>query len=409
MQLGEPVCPSRLPRGCPHSCPVFQQSAISVKRPLPSPIKIPTSLSVKSVENLPAAKAGSPPLSRNPSLTRSRHHSLTRSRSRLRSRPNSTYSDTDIDNLNSAVSGTTLARALHSSYALPPSSTSSSPPSAMPARGKGHLARQDSATLPRGELPFDFNRKSLRSSKSSVAASTTGSTYWRDRRISGNQIVVVSPEDGWSGEVPPVPPIPNGFSPDTPPYSRSRRPSANASDGERDGAVRLTAEWRRSNGARRGAELVLDPPPDAKRRRISKVPEASASQASFATSGSASDAGASTNSTAQSRDHVPLGERDGAPEPQQLSPPLSSSQNTTSPATSSPSIASSHDTPGYDTPPSSQPQSVTSPQSKCSLSLFLCRATAYVLPQITVLPRRQVSGCVSRYLVTPQSLLLGDR
>jgi hypothetical protein len=325
-----------------------------------------------------------PPLSRSHSLTRSRHQSLTQPPSRVhsRSRPNSMYSrysDTDIDyddNLSSAVSGTTLARALVSSYILAPQSGTSNPPSAhLDSRSRSHLARQDSATLPRGELPFTYNRKSLRSSKGSIAASTTGSTYWRDRRISRDQIVVVSPEDrqrkGWSGEVPPVPPIPDSFSPETSPYPsgsqpRSRRPSTIASGNENDSSAPLTAEWRRSNGARRGADPLPDPPPDTKRRRVSKLSEASASQTDFVVKTFDTDI-LSKSSVSESQNHALAGSRAATESTStlQVSPPKEYLYDAPTTISSSSSLLS-NDTPGNDTPALSHSQSLTLADGKSS-------------------------------------------
>jgi hypothetical protein len=80
--------------------------------------------------------------------------------------------------MSSAVSGTTLARALFAnSFMLSDDRRTSRP------RSSG-VVRQDSATLPRGEHPF-----------------------WRDRRISGGEIIL-SGSSGRGSPVPPVPPVP---------------------------------------------------------------------------------------------------------------------------------------------------------------------------------------------------------
>ena len=299
-------------------------------------------------------------LSRSNSLTISRHASLTRSRPplRSRSRPGSTYSDTDLDysdNLNSAVSGHTLAQALHSSFFLSTTPSSSSPPSAHP-RARGHLARQDSATLPRGELPYAFTRKSfVRSSKGSLASSTTGSIYPKS-----------ADED-----VPPVPPIPDGLSPEASPYPiasqpQSRRPSAIASDSERLSSG-LTAEWRRSNGPRRAAE-PLDSP-DRKRPRIAKVAETSVSQRNLASS----ILGLNPTSYPDVQDITGHTSNDDKP-PQAGSfrrlplPPAAALHNIPSTVHSSSTVTSSNDTPGYDTPLLSDSQSAMSTESMSYLN-----------------------------------------
>ncbi|KAH7915933.1 hypothetical protein BJ138DRAFT_1140777 [Hygrophoropsis aurantiaca] len=83
----------------------------------------------------------------------------------------------------SAVSGTTLARALiANSFILSSGDHRSS-------RYRSGMTRQDSATLPRGDQPL------------------INSPYWRDRRISGGEIVLVS-ETGRESPIPPVPPVP---------------------------------------------------------------------------------------------------------------------------------------------------------------------------------------------------------
>ena len=124
--------------------------------------------------------------SRAPSLHRTRTRSTTqRSHSVSRSLSGySRHSDGELDwddGLSSAISGTTLARQLASTYIL-------SPPPSSQRRSKGHLARQDSTTLPRGE--YGFLRRSVRSSRGSVstrrssnALGTPGGgveTFWKD-------------------------------------------------------------------------------------------------------------------------------------------------------------------------------------------------------------------------------------
>lgn len=90
----------------------------------------------------------------------------------------------------SAISGTTLARALiANSFIL-----SNDHPGRNKYRSAGHLARHDSATLP------GTNEDGL-----------LISPYWRDRRISGGEIVC-SPESGIDSCIPPVPPVPQALS-----------------------------------------------------------------------------------------------------------------------------------------------------------------------------------------------------
>ena len=90
----------------------------------------------------------------------------------------------------SAISGTTLARALiANSFIL-----SNDNPGINRYRSGGHLARQDSATL-----PGTYENELLIS------------PYWRDRRISGGEIVHF-PDSGIDSSIPPVPPVLQGLS-----------------------------------------------------------------------------------------------------------------------------------------------------------------------------------------------------
>lgn len=103
------------------------------------------------------------------------------------SRPDSPMSADDM----SALSGTTLARALiGNSFILSSDMRASRYRSGM---SSNTMMRQDSATLPRGENPF------------------LNSPYWRDKRISGGDIIL-TPDSSRSSAVPPVPPIPSGSS-----------------------------------------------------------------------------------------------------------------------------------------------------------------------------------------------------
>jgi len=90
----------------------------------------------------------------------------------------------------SAISGTTLARALiANSFILSSDVHGSRYRSGASASG----ARQDSATLPRGEHPF------------------LNSPYWRDKRISGGDIIL-TPEPVRNSFVPPIPRMPSASS-----------------------------------------------------------------------------------------------------------------------------------------------------------------------------------------------------
>ncbi|KAI0342545.1 hypothetical protein BDW22DRAFT_212744 [Trametopsis cervina] len=238
--------------------------------------------------------------SKHTSLRKSRHPSLTRPKSRLRSksRPNSFCSgqsgsefETDGDDGMSAVSGTTIARALASTYFISASPHGSHPPSSHSyPRSRGHLARQDSATLPKGDYPFLFKRKSQRSSKGSTASNEgrtpNSANYWKDRKINGDQIVVMSPEErereDWDLDVPPVPPMPEGLSPIPSASAHSSMQKLLATTDPRDSSPvsdslrsRADDNERLSNSSisRRRAtkDLTLDPDPDHKRRRISQA------------------------------------------------------------------------------------------------------------------------------------------
>lgn len=329
---------------------ITQSSSTPSRRPAPLPIKIPLNTSssnihaanpeyessrgqwtkhspVKTMNEASAETSSSSRPASRYSQRRSRHHSLTRpksprhtsvrksrhpsltrpkSRAQSYSRPsslNSRCSDTelDLDDGLSAISGTTIARALVSSYILSTSPSASNHASSQSfPRGRGHLARQDSATLPKGDFPIVCNRKSQRSSKGSVVSTGALSTgnYWRDRKISGDQIVILSPEErereNWEVEVPPVPPMPDGLSPGpsarssafSTPFPKSRRNSPNDVDGRATANLDVGNALDRQSGisiaSRRATrELTLQPDPDRKRRRISKVSESSSSGAVY--------------------------------------------------------------------------------------------------------------------------------
>ncbi|OBZ76099.1 hypothetical protein A0H81_03254 [Grifola frondosa] len=139
-----------------------------VRKPTPSPIKIPNNPTADKIQIqrsttedastgpllLPIAQEGSRPRTPESALT---------------------------DDISSAVSGTTLAGALASSFVLSSESRSS--------RYKSGITRQDSATLPRGEHPFINSPYGYRSSSSTTGASSPATTR--------------------SSSVPPLPPMPS--------------------------------------------------------------------------------------------------------------------------------------------------------------------------------------------------------
>ncbi|KAL4251005.1 hypothetical protein ABKN59_006595 [Abortiporus biennis] len=142
--------------------PIRIEAPIPLRRPMPAPIKIPSN-----------------PVHNKVRITRSSSlDGATLPHPRLPSRPESAYSD-DL----SSVSGTTLARQIVAGSFIVSNDSRSS-------RFKYGIGRQDSATLPRGENPF------------------ANSPYWRDKRISGGE-VVISPEFALGSPIPPVPPIPS--------------------------------------------------------------------------------------------------------------------------------------------------------------------------------------------------------
>lgn len=133
------------------------------------------------------------------------------------SQPGSPMSADDI----SSISGTTIARALiANSFILSSDIRRSRHRSGM----SNMLTRQDSATLPRGEHPF------------------LNSPYWRDKRISGGDIIL-TPDSSRNSNVPPVPPMPSS--------SNLAIMSARSST--------AGSELRESRGRRSGHELIRHP------------------------------------------------------------------------------------------------------------------------------------------------------
>ena len=148
-------------------------TALVVRKPAPAPIRIPN----PAVHGPKVQIQGS----NRPDLpgTRSTGQGIW-----LPSQPGSPMSADDI----SSISGTTIARALiANSFILSSDVRKSRHRSGM----SNMLTRQDSATLPRGENPF------------------LNSPYWRDKRISGGDIIL-TPDSSRHPVVPPVPPMPSG-------------------------------------------------------------------------------------------------------------------------------------------------------------------------------------------------------
>ena len=151
------------------------------RKPAPAPIKIPTHPSKVQIQR--SASTGLKDTGALfPTATRELSNAL---------QPGTAHpSAVSLNDDSSAISGTTLARALiANSFIL-----SNDNPGRNRYRSGGNLPRQDSATLP--------------------GANETGlliSPYWRDRRISGGEIVH-SPESGIDPHIPPVPPIPPSLS-----------------------------------------------------------------------------------------------------------------------------------------------------------------------------------------------------
>ncbi|EIW79735.1 hypothetical protein CONPUDRAFT_166449 [Coniophora puteana RWD-64-598 SS2] len=178
------------------------------KKSIPAPIKIPER--DRLVPALPVARSNSTIPEHPPREGVARRNTLP-------SRQPSPISSSDDA---SAVSGTTLARALiANAFTLSSGDTRSS-------RYKATMTRQDSATLPRGEQP------------------TANSPYWRDRRISGGEIVL-DYESQTGPIVPPVPPVPPGA-------------GAIFLDQKRGASV---ADKRHSDSQVKAQRLVLTPPP----------------------------------------------------------------------------------------------------------------------------------------------------
>ena len=154
------------------------------RKPAPAPIKIPSHPSKVQIQRSASIKHSSlgessalfPTISNEPPDTL---------------RPGTIHSSSAVSLIedSSAISGTTLARALiANSFIL------SDNPGRSRYRSGATVARQDSATLP--------------------GPSENGllvSPYWRDRRISCGEIVH-SPDSGIDSRIPPVPPIPRSLS-----------------------------------------------------------------------------------------------------------------------------------------------------------------------------------------------------
>ena len=155
------------------------------RKPAPAPIKIPNLPSKVQIQR--SASTNHSSLRETSALFPAPPHEPSSTLQPGTTNPSSAISQTDES---SAISGTTLARALiANSFIL-----SNDNPGRNRYRSGNTLPRQDSATLP--------------------GANDAGlliSPYWRDRRISGGE-VVHSPESGIDSRVPPVPPLPPSLS-----------------------------------------------------------------------------------------------------------------------------------------------------------------------------------------------------
>ena len=150
------------------------------RKPAPAPIKIPSHPSKVQIQR--SASAGRPGLKGSGALFPTTVHEPSSALQPGTAHPSSAISVND----DSAISGTTIARALFAdSFIL-----SHDNHGRIRYKSGGNFARQDSATLP--------------------GSSDNGlliSPYWRDRRMS-----VYSPDSGVESRIPPVPPIPANLS-----------------------------------------------------------------------------------------------------------------------------------------------------------------------------------------------------
>ena len=155
------------------------------RKPAPAPIKIPNHPSKVQIQH--SASASHSDLKETAVLFPPMAHESSNTLQPGTVHPPSAIS---LNDDSSAISGTTLARALiANSFILPSDSHGRNR-----YKSGGNFAKQDSATLP--------------------GANDNGpviSPYWRDRRISGGE-VVHSPDGGVESHIPPVPPIPASLS-----------------------------------------------------------------------------------------------------------------------------------------------------------------------------------------------------
>ncbi|TCD64301.1 hypothetical protein EIP91_004279 [Steccherinum ochraceum] len=163
------------------------------------------------------------------------------------SRPLSAYSD-----VSSAVSGTTIARALVANSFIVTNGSRKSE-----FRG---VTRQDSATLPKGEHPF------------------LTSPYWRDKRISNGEIVAY--DAALESPVPPVPPITSPeFVAALDSAGRGRRNSASVAEARRQSEARLNGIFPSDGTApprwQRKGSLTRLQKEQMMGRRVSTISEAS--------------------------------------------------------------------------------------------------------------------------------------
>ncbi|KAI8989120.1 hypothetical protein BD414DRAFT_415591 [Trametes punicea] len=247
---------------------VSESSAVpSSRKPTPSPIKIPNNSSsakikIQASENSADTNASVPP----PLPTKN-------------SRPPSPSSAL-TDDVSSAISGTSLARALvATSFILSNESRAS--------KYKSGVTRQDSATLPRGEHPL------------------INSPYMRERRTSSGE-----PGSARSSSVPPVPRIPShtelGLSIDGGSLSKSQRNSVALvlESGESNQLVPPPPTLRRpkSTGRLRREQTTSMPP-------ISPISEASSPAPSVPETPGAVNQITSNASNASSRSLAPLAQQ----------------------------------------------------------------------------------------------------
>ncbi|OSD01048.1 hypothetical protein PYCCODRAFT_1413390 [Trametes coccinea BRFM310] len=262
----EPLQPNRLQvdtsvQNARSSEDVSESSTVhSSRKPTPSPIKIPNNSTSAKIKVQSSADGGSNTNSSLPPPLPSKN-----------SRPPSPTSAL-TDDVSSAISGTSMARALvATSFVLSNESRAS--------KYKSGITRQDSATLPRGEHPLN------------------SSPYVRERRASSGE-----PGSARSSSVPPVPRLPAraelGLSMDSSgSFNKSQRNSVALvlESGESNELVpQLTLKRPKSTGRLRREQTTSMPP-------ISPISEASSPAPSVPETPGAMNQNASNVSNASSR------------------------------------------------------------------------------------------------------------